>query len=82
MPGVMTGLYHAQRGAHTYYLKTGEVAVRGDGVLNLIHYEVLQLACCIGFLLGHTILCARLPVCYTGSYELELLYVSSGGHVA
>lgn len=35
----LAGLYHAQRGAHTYYLKTGEVAVRGDGVLNLIHYE-------------------------------------------
>ena len=38
---MLAGLYHAQRGAHTYYLKVAEVPVRGDGVLNLIHYEVI-----------------------------------------
>lgn len=35
----LAGLYTSQRGAHTYYLKAGSVAVRPDGLLNLIHYE-------------------------------------------
>jgi len=35
----LAGLYHAQRGAHMYYLKAKEVPVRPDGLLNLIHYQ-------------------------------------------
>uniref|UniRef100_A0A7S3BNN5 NAD-dependent epimerase/dehydratase domain-containing protein n=1 Tax=Prasinoderma singulare TaxID=676789 RepID=A0A7S3BNN5_9VIRI len=35
----LAGLYHAQRGAHMFYLKQGEVKGRGDALLNLIHYD-------------------------------------------
>lgn len=41
---MLAGLYTSQRGAHTYYLKAGSVAVRPDGLLNLIHYEVSELS--------------------------------------
>jgi len=33
------GLYHAHRGAHTYFLRMGEVDRWGGSVINLIHYE-------------------------------------------
>ncbi|KAK2646481.1 hypothetical protein Ddye_021676 [Dipteronia dyeriana] len=35
----MAGLYKADRGAHTYWLRKGTVEVRPDHILNLIHYE-------------------------------------------
>ncbi|CAG9467744.1 unnamed protein product [Pedinophyceae sp. YPF-701] len=35
----LVGLYHAGRGAHTYFLKVGEVERWGGYTVNLIHYE-------------------------------------------
>ncbi|PRW58245.1 NAD(P)-binding domain [Chlorella sorokiniana] len=35
----LVGLYHAQRGAHTFFLRQGEVARWGGYTVNLIHYE-------------------------------------------
>jgi len=35
----LVGLYHAQRGAHTYFLKVGQVPRPGDNLVNLLHYE-------------------------------------------
>lgn len=35
----LVGLYHCQRGAHTFFLKMKEVARPGGYVVNLIHYE-------------------------------------------
>lgn len=35
----LAGLYHAQRGAHTYFLRAGRVQRAGDAVVNLVHYE-------------------------------------------
>eukprot|EP00193_Tetraselmis_chui_P019067 CAMPEP_0177784640 /NCGR_PEP_ID=MMETSP0491_2-20121128/19839_1 /TAXON_ID=63592 /ORGANISM="Tetraselmis chuii, Strain PLY429" /LENGTH=341 /DNA_ID=CAMNT_0019305481 /DNA_START=24 /DNA_END=1049 /DNA_ORIENTATION=+ len=35
----LVGLYHAQRGAHTFFLKKGEVERWGGYCINLIHYE-------------------------------------------
>ncbi len=33
------GLYHANRGAHPYFLRIQQVPRPGDYVVNLIHYE-------------------------------------------
>ncbi|KAK1275093.1 hypothetical protein QJS04_geneDACA000849 [Acorus gramineus] len=35
----LAGLYHSDRGAHTYWLGRGIVDARPDHILNLIHYE-------------------------------------------
>jgi hypothetical protein len=35
----LVGLYHRTRGAHTFFLKQGEVARFGGYIVNLIHYE-------------------------------------------
>ncbi|EFN59122.1 hypothetical protein CHLNCDRAFT_18825 [Chlorella variabilis] len=35
----LVGLYHGQRGAHTFFLRQGEVARWGGYTVNLIHYE-------------------------------------------
>lgn len=35
----LVGLYHCNRGAHTFFLKMKEVARPGGYVVNLIHYE-------------------------------------------
>ena len=35
----LVGLYHRTRGAHTFFLKQGEVARWGGYIVNLIHYE-------------------------------------------
>lgn len=35
----LVGLYHRTRGAHTFFLKQGQVARWGGYVVNLIHYE-------------------------------------------
>jgi hypothetical protein len=35
----LVGLYHANRGPHSFMFKKGEINKRGDSVLNLIHYE-------------------------------------------
>ncbi|KMT08439.1 hypothetical protein BVRB_6g141160 [Beta vulgaris subsp. vulgaris] len=35
----LSGLYKADRGAHTYWLKQGKVELRPDHFVNLIHYE-------------------------------------------
>jgi hypothetical protein len=35
----LVGLYHAHRGAHTFFLKQGTVARPGDNIVNLLHYE-------------------------------------------
>lgn len=35
----LVGLYHANRGAHSFFFKKGEISRRPDGILNLIHYE-------------------------------------------
>lgn len=33
------GLYHTQRGAHTFFFKVKEVQRSGEYVVNLLHYE-------------------------------------------
>lgn len=35
----LVGLYHSSRGAHTAFLKMGQVARPGSYLVNLIHYE-------------------------------------------
>lgn len=35
----LVGLYHANRGAHTYFLRAKEVQRPGDYLVNLLHYE-------------------------------------------
>ncbi len=35
----LVGLYHANRGAHTYFLKLGKVSRPPTYTVNLIHYE-------------------------------------------
>ena len=35
----LVGLYHRNRGAHTFFLKAGQVPRAGGYVVNLIHYE-------------------------------------------
>ncbi|GIL64354.1 hypothetical protein Vafri_18326 [Volvox africanus] len=35
----LVGLYHTNRGAHTYFIKVGTVARPGGYVVNLLHYE-------------------------------------------
>lgn len=35
----LVGLYHAARGAHTYFARVGDVPRWGGATLNLIHYE-------------------------------------------
>ena len=35
----LVGLYHAARGAHTYFLKVKEVPRWGGYTVNLLHYE-------------------------------------------
>eukprot|EP00887_Chlorella_sp_A99_P005444 scaffold1.g5444.t1 len=44
----LVGLYHAQRGAHTFFLRQGEVARWGGYILNLIHYEDAASLCAAG----------------------------------
>ncbi len=41
----LAGLYHSQRGAHMYFLKTPSLASNADGLVNLIHYEDAAAAC-------------------------------------
>ena len=41
----LVGLYHSQRGAHTFFLRAGEVARWGGYVINLIHYEDAAALC-------------------------------------
>lgn len=35
----LVGLYHANRGAHSFFFQKGEINRSGDSILNLIHYE-------------------------------------------
>lgn len=35
----LVGLYHAQRGPHTFFIKQGEVARYGGYTVNMLHYE-------------------------------------------
>lgn len=35
----LVGLYHAQRGAHTFFIRKGTVERDGGSIINLIHYE-------------------------------------------
>lgn len=35
----LVGLYHALRGAHTFFLRAGSVERWGGYIINLIHYE-------------------------------------------
>lgn len=35
----LAGLYHSERGAHKYFLKTPKLDSRADALVNLIHYE-------------------------------------------
>ena len=35
----LVGLYHRERGPHTFFLKQGEVARWGGAVVNMLHYE-------------------------------------------
>ena len=35
----LAGLYHARRGAHTFFLKAGRVERWGGSTINLLHYE-------------------------------------------
>jgi hypothetical protein len=49
----LVGLYHRTRGAHTFFLRQGNVARNGANVVNLIHYEdaaclcrAVRLLCC------------------------------------
>ena len=41
----LVGLYHCQRGAHTYFLKVGEVPRWGGYTVNLLHYEDASSLC-------------------------------------
>lgn len=41
----LAGLYHSQRGAHMYFMKTPSLASNADGLVNLIHYEDAAAAC-------------------------------------
>eukprot|EP00740_Mantoniella_antarctica_P002151 CAMPEP_0181355388 /NCGR_PEP_ID=MMETSP1106-20121128/3871_1 /TAXON_ID=81844 /ORGANISM="Mantoniella antarctica, Strain SL-175" /LENGTH=364 /DNA_ID=CAMNT_0023468121 /DNA_START=91 /DNA_END=1182 /DNA_ORIENTATION=+ len=41
----LSGLYHSQRGAHMYFLKTPVLASRPDALVNLVHYEDAAKAC-------------------------------------
>ncbi|PSC68244.1 NAD(P)-binding domain [Micractinium conductrix] len=43
----LVGLYHAQRGAHTFFLRQGEVQRWGGYLVNLIHYEDAAGLCCV-----------------------------------
>ena len=42
----LAGLYHAQRGAHTFFLRKGQVERWGGTRVNLIHYEDGAALCC------------------------------------
>ena len=35
----LAGLYHARRGAHTFFLHAGRVERWGGSTVNLLHYE-------------------------------------------
>lgn len=35
----LAGLYTADRGPHTFWVKSGEVDSNADGMVNMIHYE-------------------------------------------
>jgi len=35
----LAGLYHSERGAHKYFIKTSSLDSRADALVNLIHYE-------------------------------------------
>jgi nucleoside-diphosphate-sugar epimerase len=35
----LVGLYHAQRGPHTFFIRQGEVARYGGYIVNMLHYE-------------------------------------------
>ena len=35
----LAGLYHARRGAHTFFLKASKVERWGGSTVNLLHYE-------------------------------------------
>lgn len=35
----LAGLYHANRGPHSFFFSKGVIERRGDSILNLIHYE-------------------------------------------
>lgn len=47
----LVGLYHATRGAHTFFLRQGKVARPGSYTVNLIHYEDAA-ALCVAALAG------------------------------
>ena len=41
----LVGLYHSLRGAHTFFLRMGEVDRWGGYIINLIHYEDAAALC-------------------------------------
>ena len=49
----LAGLYHSQRGAHKYFIKTPRLDSRADALVNLIHYEDAA-ELCIAALMSHT----------------------------
>jgi len=49
----LAGLYHSQRGAHKYFIKTPRLDSRADALVNLIHYEDAA-ELCIAALTSHT----------------------------
>jgi len=55
----LAGLYHARRGAHTFFLKAGRVERWGGYTVNLLHYEDAAL-------LTAAVRAARRPVAPTG----------------
>lgn len=60
----LVGLYHKTRGAHTFFMKAGEVARPGGYVVNLLHYEdAAGLAAAVGSGTCAHPLCILLPTC-------------------
>ncbi len=64
----LVGLYHKTRGAHTFFMKAGDVARPGAYVVNLLHYEdAAGLAAAVSDALAHTpvVFCDWIVACCT-----------------
>lgn len=48
----LAGLYTLDRGAHNYWLERGDVKGRGDGIINLLHYDDAASACVAALSVG------------------------------
>jgi nucleoside-diphosphate-sugar epimerase len=56
----LAGLYTLERGAHSYWLKSGkEIQGRKDGIINLLHYDDAAGACLAALKVGATVTASR-----------------------